>query len=467
MTLIRRLDSFATNPMCRQRRRCIAPLDFDPLILWTFAIALCVAQTLNAQSRQIPAPPQNHPVVIHGATIHPVSSAAIDKGYLVFEKGIITAVGQGEPASLPEGAVKVNGDGMHVYPGLISASSYIGLSEVGDVTQTQDHSEMGRVKSEVHAAVAINPDSDHIPVARANGILTALVMPRGGLVAGRCSAVRLDGWTWEDMAISPDAGLVINWPRTEPVVSWWMERNEEQQRREIREELEAIEQVFDDAVAYLNAKDANPTLETDLRYEHMRGAIEGKKPIFISAALAGQIESAIAWSQRRGLKIAIIGGAQADKVAPLLKKHDIPVILTDIHRLPTRRHDAYDAAFSLPARLHAAGVRFCFATGGEPANERNLNHMAGTSVAYGLAAEEALKAITLNSAEIIGLKDRLGSLEIGKQATLIITSGSPLEITTDTLVAYIDGRRIDLGSRHKALYDKYQEKYRQLGFLGQ
>jgi imidazolonepropionase-like amidohydrolase len=360
------------------------------LVLCVLCGSISFAPESQGQSRQIPAPPQNHPVVIHGATIHPVSSATIDNGYIVFEKGIITAVGQGEPATLPEGAVKVNGDGLHVYPGLISASSQLGLSEIGDISQTQDHSEMGRVKSEVHAAVAINPDSDHIPVARANGILTAMVMPRGGLVSGRCSAIRLDGWTWEDMTIEPDCGLVINWPRTEPVTAWWMERNEEQQRREIREDLEAIERVLDDAAAYLKAKDADPTLETDLRYENMRAEIQGEKPIFISAALAGQIESAVAWAQRRGLKVVIVGGSQADRVAPLLKKHDIPVVLTDIHRLPNRRHDAYDAAFSLPARLREAGVRFCLSTGGEPSNERNLNHIAGTTVAYGLPADEAL-----------------------------------------------------------------------------
>lgn len=427
--------------------------------------ALCVSavNSVFAQSRQIPAPPQNHPVVIHSATIHPVSSAPIDNGYIVFEKGVITAVGQGAPATLPDGAIKVNGEGLHVYPGLIAANSYIGLTEIGDISQTQDYAELGRVKPEVHAAVAINPDSDHIPVARANGILTAMVFPRGGIVSGRASAVRLDGWTWEQMAIDPAAGLVVNWPRTEPVTAWWMEQSEEAQRKEIKDDLEAVEKVFDEAIEYIKAKDGDPKLTTDLRYEAMRAALKGEKPIFVSAAMSGQIESAVAWANRRGLKIVIVGGAQADKVTSLLKKHDVPVIVSNIHRMPNRRHDTYDQPFALPAKLHEAGVRFCIATGGEPSNERNLNHQAATAAAYGLPKEKALQSVTQDAASILGLGDKLGTLDVGKQATVIVTTGDPLEITTDTLVAYIDGRRIDLGSRHKSLYEKYQEKYRQLG----
>jgi imidazolonepropionase-like amidohydrolase len=269
------------------------------------------------------------------------------------------------------------------------------------------------------------------------------------------------------MAIDPAAGLVVNWPRTEPVTAWWMETSEEAQRQEIKEDLEAVEKVFDDAIAYIKAKDANPELATDLRYEAMRPALQGDKPLFVSAALAGQIESAVAWANRRGLKIVIVGGSQADRVSSLLKRHDVPVIVSGIHRLPTRRHDGYDEPFALPAKLHEAGVRFCIATGGEPSNERNLNHQAATAAAFGLPKEKALQAVTQDAASILGLGDTLGTLETGKQATLILTTGDPLEITTDTLVAYIDGRRIDLGSRHKSLYEKYQEKYRQLGLVNE
>lgn len=450
--------------------------------------ALCVlcgsiwlTQSAAAQSRQVPAPPQTHPVVITSASIHPVTSDPIESGYLIFDKGKITAIGKGEPpaAQLPADAIKINAKGMSIYPGLILPATSLGLTEVGDIDQTNDYTELGRVKPEVRAACAINPDSDLIPVTRANGILTAQVFPRGGLVAGRCSTVRLDGWTWEDMAIDAAAGLVVNWPRTEPVTAWWMEKSEDVQRKEIKDDLDAVEKVFDDAQAYIKSKDANPALASDQRYEAMRPFIAGQKPIFVSAALSGQIESAVAWAQRRHLKIVIVGGDQADQAALLLKKHDIPVIIGGIHRMPNRRQDAYDQPYTLPAKLYEAGVRFCITTNGEAAHERHLNHMAATAAAYGLPKDEALKAVTIDAAQILGLDNQLGSLEVGKSATLIITAspptegdssmsaaGDPLEITTDTLMAFIDGRKIDLGDRQKSLYDKYREKYQQLGLIG-
>ncbi len=452
--------------------------------------ALCVlcgsiSTGAAAQSRQIPAPPQERPVVILNATIHPVSGPVIEKGWISFDNGKIVATGTGKPKSSAN-ATSLDGSGLHVYPGLILASTYLGLTEVGDISQTNDSTELGRVKPEVRAACAVNPDSDLIPVTRANGILTAMIFPRGGLIPGRCSAMRLDGWTWENMTIDADAGLALNWPRTEPINSPWMDRSEDQQRKEIKDDLDAVEKFFDEAQAYIDAKDAAasssnsagkssaagsgannaaPGPATDLRYEGMRPVLKGEKPIYISAALASQIESAVGWALRRGLKIVIVGGDQADRVSALLKKHDIPVIITGTHRMPTRRQDDYDQAYALPAKLQEAGVRFCITAGGEAAHDRNLNHMAATAAAYGLPKEDALKSVTSSAANILGLADRLGTLEPGKSATLIITSGDPLEITTETLIAYIDGRKIDLGSRQKSLYEKYREKYRQLGLL--
>lgn len=441
---------------------------YSPLSRSTIALlcALCGSTVATAQSRQIPAPVQSQPIIIHSATIHPVSAPPIENGWIRFENGKIVATGTGKPTA-DRSVQQIDGKGLHVYPGLISPNTYLGLTETGDISQTQDHSELGRIKPEVRACSAVNPDSDLLPVTRHNGILTMMVFPRGGLISGRCSAMRLDGWTWEDMTIEADGGLVLNWPRTEPVNAWWMERNEEQQRSEIRTDIDAIDQFFDEAAAYVKAKDVDPSVTTDLRYEGMRGVLRGEKPIFVSAAMAGQIESAVGWAVRRNFKIVIVGGDQADRVTHLLKKHDIPVIVAGIHRMPSRAHDDYDQAFSLPAKLHEAGVRFCIATGGEAPHERHLNHNAATAAAYGLPKEEALKSLTLNAANILGLGEKLGSLENGKSATLIVTTGDPLEITTDTLMAFIDGRKIDLASRHTMLYHKYQQKYRQLGLLSE
>lgn len=428
------------------------------------AFAVVLSTVAAAQSRQIPAPPQSQPVLIHGATVHTVTGDVIDNGYVLFADGVITDVGSGMP-SPSEHARRIDASGLHVYPGLIASSTNLGLVETGSVDVTHDYNEYGRIKPEVRAAVAINPDSDLIPVARANGILLACVFPSGGLISGRCSTVRLDGWTWEQMAVDDTAGLVVNWPRTEPVTAWWMQRSEAQQRREIEEDLESVERFFDEAEAYLESRRNNEELETDLRFEAMRDALEGRQPIFVNASSAGQIESAVAWANRRGYDIVIVGGREADQVAGLLREYDVPVIITGLHHLPGRRH--YDPAqpFELPRNLHQAGVKFCIASGAGAAHERNLNHNVATAAAYGLPKIEALRAVTINAADILGLGDTYGSIEPDKSATLIVTTGDPLEITTDTLMAFIDGRDIDLGSRHKALYHKYREKYKQLGLI--
>lgn len=451
----------------------ICSRSFGRLDIWTFgrfartlallAIGIC-ADAAHAQSRVPHAPPQQKPIVVHSTTVHTVSGRTIENGYILFENGVITALGEGS-APLLANAEEINAGGMHVYPGLIGLDTQLGLSETASVSVTIDHTELGRLTPEVRAAVAVNPDSDLIPVTRSNGILTSLIMPRGGLVSGRASIMRLDGWTWEQMAIDPEAGLVVNWPRTEPITAWWMQRSEEEQRREIAEDLESVERVFDEALAYMNAKAHDETRKTDLRYEAMRAAIEGEQPVYIRASSRGQIESAVAWAVRRDMKPVIVGGYEADQVIPLLKKHDVPVIVNGTHRLPSNRHEPYDAPFTLPAKLHEAGVRFAIASGAETAHERHLNHNAATAAAYGLPKDESLKAVTLHAADLIGLGESHGSLEAGKAATLMITTGDPLEITSDVLVAFIDGRRIDLGDRQKALYRKYQEKYRQLGLL--
>ncbi|MBX3373827.1 MAG: amidohydrolase family protein [Phycisphaeraceae bacterium] len=426
------------------------------------------ASPASAQSRQIPAPAQSRPVVLHSATIHPVSGPTITDGYIVFEDGVITAIGAGAWPT-PFRAELLDAGGLHVYPGLISADTQLGLTETASVSVTIDTSELGDMTPEVRAAVAVNPDSDLLPVTRSAGILTAATLPLSGTISGRASLIRMDGWTWEDLTIDPECGLVLNWPRTEPISARWMNRPSAQQRTEIEQELRKIDDFFDDAEAYFRAKATENGAETrtDLRFEAMREAIAGRMPIYIRASSAGQIESAVAWAIRRGLSIVIVGGHQADRVTDLLRRHSIPVIVGGTHRLPDFRHDAHDRPFRLPAALHEAGIRFCIASGVETAHERQLPHVAATAAAYGLPKDLALRAVTLSAAEILGVGERLGSLDVGKSATLIVTTGDPLEIMTDVLVAYIDGRRLDLGDRHKMLYHKYAEKYRRLGVLGE
>jgi len=433
-----------------------------------FAIVVLPAATALGQSRQIPAAAQSNPVIITSTTVHTVTGPTIEDGYVVFNNGVILDVGQGIPPDV-RNAKFVNGDGLHLYPGLVATDTTLGLVETNAVDVTHDYAELGDITPEVRAAVAVNPDSELIPVARANGILTAVVFPRGGLVAGRGSIIRLDGWTWEQMTIVPDAGLVISWPRTEPDMreTWWRPKPkpEKEQREAIEKNLRRIDTLFDDAADYLKAVGADPAQQTDLRYEALRNVLAGRTPIFARASTQGQIESAVSWATRRDLDIVIVGGREAGKAAAMLREHDIPVIIGGLHSLPGHRDDPYDEPFTLPARLYDAGVRFAIASGSGAAHERNLNHNAATAVAFGLAHDQALRAVTADAAAILGIGDTHGAIEVGKAATLIVTTGDPLQITTDTLIAWIDGRQIDLGNRHKALYEKYTEKYRQLGLL--
>lgn len=442
------------------------PKAHRPAPLAAFLVAAAaLAGAANAQDLGIKAPPQNHPVLIENATIHTVSGETIEAGYVLFDGGIIKDVGSGPAPEPVADAVVIDGTGKHVYPGLIGPVTQLGLTEIQALRQSADHDETGDVSPEVFAAVAINPDSTLLPVTRSNGVLIVGTFPTGGTIPGRASVVHLDGWTWEEMAIKPDAGLVISWPQMRPFNAWWMDRSEEEQQRGISERLKAIDEAFDTAAAYLAAKAADPDHPTDLRWEGMRGVFPGgegeQKPVFIQAQDIDQITGAVSWAVERGLRPVIVGGRDAALCADLLKRHGVPVIVGGTHKFPRRADAAYDEAFTLPAELEAAGVKWCLATSDDTAHERNLPYNAATAAAYGLDPEAAVRGITLSTAEILGIDGNYGSVQTGKSATLIVTSGNPLEITTSVERAFIDGREIDLSNKQTKLAEKYREKYRQ------
>jgi imidazolonepropionase-like amidohydrolase len=423
-------------------------------------LALVFAGTALA-SDQIPAPAQAGPIALTGATIYPVSGPPIAGGTIVFDKGKITAVGR--DAAIPSGATRIDVPGKRIYPGLFSAYTQIGLTEVGSVRGTNDLSETGRINPNVRVEASVNPGSEIIPVTRANGIALALVAPSGGTISGRSAVMMMDGWTWEDMVLKAPAALHVNWPSMTTVRAWWMRQSDEEQRKEREKSQEALKSAFDDARAYAAARSAAgakgvPLQPSDLRWEAMVPVFGGDLPVIVGADEIQQIEAAVAWADREKLKLIIWGGADAWRVADLLKARDIPVIVSGTHRTPSRRFDDYDDPFSLPAKLRAAGIRFCIAGGGA-SNERNLPYQAATAAAYGLPADDALKSITLYPAQILGVADRVGSLEPGKDATLIVTDGDPLEIPTQVERMFIQGRDVDLTSRHTMLYEKYKTKY--------
>lgn len=439
--------------------------------LATFAAAaLACAQDLLPK-----APAQDKPILLSGATVHTVSGEPIPNGAVFFDEGVIRAVFTADEAdrwrrtsNRPVDLELIDASGLHIYPGMIGANTVTGLMEIGAVDVTIDVNEQGAITPEARAIAAVNPDSTLIPVTRAAGVLTTGVMPSGGIVPGRAAVVRMDGWTWEDMAVEPDAGLIVAWPSSLPSTAWWVTTSVEEQKKTARKNRQRVLDLFDAASAYIAAKAADDTVPTDLRYEAMRPALAGEKPVFVRAQELGQIMDAVSACAERGMRVVIVGGRDAPLCSDHLLANDVAVIVTGTHREPRRGDSPYDEAFTLPARLQAAGIRWCLATSGgtfQTPHERTLPHHAATAVAYGLDHDAGLRSITLSAAELLGVDDQLGSIEPGKHATLIVTTGDPLEITTRVLAAYIDGRAIDLRSKHTQLYEKYREKYRQLGII--
>ncbi len=415
-------------------------------------------------STEVPGAEQKRPIALVNATIHPVSSAAIEVGTILMEDGRIAALGT--DLQLPEGTEKIDARGKHIYPGMINAGGQLGLTEVNSVRATLDHSETGMLNPNARAEVAVNPDSELIPVTRANGVLLSLSVPTGGLMSGTSALMALDGWTWQDMTLKAPVGLHIQWPRMRPVQAWWVEHSASEQNEERDEQLKSLHDAFDLAVDYRRAKEAgdprDPTV--DARWQSLLPVLAGDVPIIAHANSSSQIQSAVAFAAARSLKLIIYGGYDAPYCARLLKEHDVPVIIGSVYRLPRRRADAFDDAYTLPARLHKAGVPFCIAGVDRfgATNLRNLPYHAATAVAYGLPEDEAIKSLTLYPARILGVDSRVGSLEVGKDATLIVTSGNPLETPSQVERAFIQGRVVDLNSRHTRLWKKYQVKYRRI-----
>jgi imidazolonepropionase-like amidohydrolase len=426
-------------------------------------IALLLLCGVFAVSSEIPGKPQDHPIALTGATIHPVSGPVIEQGTILFDKGKIVALGTN--VTLPPGTEKISAAGKHIYPGLIDARSGLGLVEVSAVRATRDNYEVGSINPNIRAEVGVNPESEHFPVHRANGITTAITMPTGGTIAGSAAAIMMDGWTWEEMTLRAPVGMVVNWPDMTINHAWWEQRSEEDQKKARDKSLQEIRDAVRDARAYLAAKKSEtdkgiPFHKSDLRWEAMAPVLEGKIPVLVSADDIQQIESAVAWADAEHVKIVIMGGYDSWRAADLLKAKNIPVVVNPILQLPRRRWESYDAGFTIPKKLFESGIKFCIAADGGYENERNLPYHAAMAAAYGLPKEEALKSVTLYAAQIMGVDDLVGSLETGKEASLIVTNGDPLEITTRVEMEFIQGKNVSLQSKHTRLYDKYGEKYR-------
>ena len=435
------------------------------IVLAGILCGVCIHRQALAHP-EVPGEASKRPIAILGATVHTVSDGVLEEATVLIRNGTIAAVGR--DVKIPKRAVRIDAAGKHVAPGLFAANSDLGLVEINSVRATLDKNETGSITPNVKAWVSVNPDSEIIPVTRSNGVLLALTAPTGGLLAGQSAVLQLDGWTYEDLALKPAVAMHVGWPAMAPVIDWETERSAKEQLADRDEALGRLHDAFDDARAYAKARAVDPRAPRDARWEAMQPVLSGEQPLIIDADDLQQIQAAVAFAVEQQVRIIIHGGYDAPLCAELLKKHDVPVIVSEVYRLPLRRWEPYDNAYTVPARLHGAGVRFCISGGGRfgASMLRNLPYHAAMAVAFGLPAEEALRSITLAPAEILGVADRVGTLEKGKDATLIVADGDPLETATHVEAAFVQGRPVDLNDRHKRLWKKYEEKYRRLGLSG-
>jgi imidazolonepropionase-like amidohydrolase len=435
------------------------------LSLTTFVcVVVGLHSTLLVASPEIPGEATKQPIAIVGATVHPISGEPLEHATLVVRQGKIVSVGI--KVNVPNNAITIDASGKHIYPGMFDAHTDMGLVEVNAVRASVDVRETGSINPNVKSWVSVNPDSEIIPVTRSNGVLLALSAPAGGLISGQSAVLQLDGWTWEDLAVRTGIGMHVVWPRMSPSIDWDTDESAKEQIESRDKALERLRQTFVDARAYEQARRADEGQHPiDLRWEAMLPVLAGKLPLIVDADDIQQIQASVAFAEQQKVKLIIYGGYDAPLCAELLKKRDVAVIIGGVYRLPMRRSEAYDTPFTVPARLHEAGVRFCISGSGRfgASNVRNLPYHAAMAVAFGLPHDEAMKAITSSPAQILGVAERVGTLERGRDATFIITDGDPLETTTQVEAAYIQGREVDLNNRHKRLWKKYEEKYRRLG----
>jgi imidazolonepropionase-like amidohydrolase len=438
---------------------------FPAFTAFICAFAIGLLGPSNSTLRPVSAQGPVGTYAIRNARIITVTGPVIENGTVVITNGKIAAVGA--DAAVPSGAKVIDGKGLSVYPGMIDADTEIGLTEIGSVAGSVDTNEIGDNNANIRVDVAIHPDSSHIAVTRVNGITTALTAPRGGLIAGQSALLNLDGWTPREMVLKSPVAMHLNWPgggrgRGE-FGGFGQQRSVVELRREQDKQIESLKKILRDAAAYADASDARakdpslPRRDVDLKLEALIPVVRGKMPVVINVSLERDIKAAIAFVGEMKLKAIISGGIEAYKVADQLKAKNIPVIVGPVLRLPVNEDDPYDAAFSNAGLLSKAGVKIAFQTN-DSAYSRNLPYHAGMAAAFGLPKEEALKAVTIYPAEIFGVADRIGSIEPGKIANLIVSDGDPLEIRTQIKHVFINGRDIPLTSRHTELYEKYKAR---------
>ncbi|HWR33383.1 MAG TPA: amidohydrolase family protein [Chitinophagaceae bacterium] len=435
--------------------------------LFLFLVILSAGATVMAQSNVLPAPAQKGVMYVKNATIHVGNGTVIENGVIQIRDGKIEKVGK--DISIPAGETNVvDAKGKQLYPGLILPASSLGLVEINAVKATNDAREIGDMNPNVRSIVAYNTDSKVINTLRSNGILAANIVPQGSFLAGSSSVVQLDAWTWTDAAVQLDGGMHLYMPSLMARPSFGRfgggmpggPNATGTQPDPVKEGLEQIEKLkafFKEAKAY-NAAATHD--ETNLKYEAVKNLFDKKQKFYVHANQVKQMLVALDFVKEFGFDVVIVGGSESWQIADLLKQHNVSVILQQMHSLPTSNDDDVDQPYKTAAILQKAGVTFAISDDDNQTRGRNLSFNAGTAVTYGLSKEEALAAITLNAAKIMGVAEKTGSIEVGKEANFIISSGDILDMSTSNVTdAFIQGKKINLDDKQKQLNDRYEQKY--------
>jgi imidazolonepropionase-like amidohydrolase len=422
------------------------------------ALLSCLfATSMFAQSVIINSPGKKLTVAIRNATIVPVSSATIPNGTIVFSNGLITAVGA--TVNIPANATVIDGTGLFIYPGLIDAGSHVGLEEISAVPGTVDTAELGDINPNARAEVAVNPHSNVIPVTRVNGITSVVTEPEGGIISGSSAMLNLAGWTPQEMTLKAPLAMHIHFPRLRANAFDEQPQDEEATKEAAKnytKQIDKLRDVFKDAQAYAKASAAHvKRVDRDLILEALVPVVEGREPMVMHANLERDIRAALKFADEFKLKVILADAEDVARVIPELKSRNIPVILGPILSLPPREDDPYDLVYSNAKTLNDAGILFAIQSQ-DAHNARNLPYNAAACAAFGLPKDVALRSITLAPAQIFGVADKVGSLETGKLANIIVTDGDPLEIVTHVRHLFIGGEEITLDTNQTLLYEKFR-----------
>lgn len=422
-------------------------------IRYIIALLVVVLQ-LNAQNKK--------KILLMNGVAHIGNGTIIENSYIGIADGKINLVTDAKTSKIDPSAYDtiIHIEGKHVYPAVISPNNILGLQEAEAVRPTSDYSETGGLNPNVRSLIAFNTDSKILPTVKTNGVLYTQCTPRSGLICGSSSILATEGWNWEDAVLKADDGIHVNFPKSIQKQGWWAEPEPSNKNSKFEEELKALTKFFEDASAY--CKTSNPA-EKNLRFEGMRCVFNGQCNLYLNANTAKDIIMAVNFAKNFNIaKPVIIGGKESWKITSFLKSNKIPVILNRLHDLPDHPEDDIDITFKTPALLQKDSVLFCLQFEGdmEAMQSRNLPFLAGTSVAYGLTKEQALQSITLNTAKILGVEGLVGSLEVNKLASIVVSEGDLLDMKTNhVVIAYLKGNSVNLTNEQYLLYQKYKTKY--------